>query len=976
LPCFTGQQFFRSSDNSGLEKLFKTHLIAEAGKTFVSDLINWVSFNSEISNIVDQLNHTLEEPPIKLRQHFASHPGGFCREFVRRRLSMAEAYVIITRLYSPENSENRLQALRTLMKQSMHAKTVNMPINTARVQIYLIKEAIKAYGDRRRQMECVADFGKASFGNEAVIRGFLKDHGLIEIPEEGKPLKNFELGWDDHVHDCLTEGRKTPTRVLIDAFVKGLSRITLLYNNFDEENMISEAITAGEILGISVDIGIEFSVGQAGGRRHYIYIPPTFRRSRDFSSFLKEHEIELAPFKNGLHKNIENRYHSIVSVMKQFNEIHLPKLNEDFASDSPCWFEPLTEPEISKIVAYGQPSREHLSELLFERFKKTFLNRVLFFKTQVMAAKKRFRQGTFSQWELDAVHARYHECRQTYTHLSRAELASKYLASRSSVDYDSFFSSELPLLETLSDLPGKLVMIHPNSIGLKKAIRHIIEFAQYITHIETMNLRESATRNPTDLIVFNKFIFLLNNQPAEALVEFLEQQDITGVSREQIEEACRIAAARPIVPTCGSDSSGRNKMIPGMGFIRSSMISPAVKEKFLEKHFVIPKPIGSLIINHGRWAKELPHEESDNEMIVCMGKQLPPLPNKVGDEKEIELISFWRFWKYLNPGLKNMLRLFTGFSVALYWMMNFQFEANLFLGAVFAAIWFIITFNRNILVDLIASSGTDFKRWSLHNVNFDNAYQSLLWTGFSVPVMGLVKNNFDLLWPYMKTGMLYESSKFFFICIANGIYISTHNRLRNFDRSVIKANFFRSVLSWPVAAVFAPAGNLIGAPSIVQAKFWSDVVAGFIEGGAKFSQRFILRKRDLTEILPRLYSEERNERLTAMLDILYIWARAPRGKTCLRLLFLNKPSLGERVWKRRNESSEETKARAKRYQALYHRLVELFSFAGMLSILSEYALKNFSGRDAVELSNLIGAEAEDFLAWLKALEKHIPQEEA
>ena len=82
-------------------------------------------------------------------------------------------------------------------------------------------------------------------------------------------------------------------------------------------------------------------------------------RSRDFL-LLKEHEAELAPFKAGLHKNIENRYRSIVSVMKQFNEIHLPKLNEDFASDSQCWLEPLTEPEI-KIVAYGQPSREHLS---------------------------------------------------------------------------------------------------------------------------------------------------------------------------------------------------------------------------------------------------------------------------------------------------------------------------------------------------------------------------------------------------------------------------------------------------------------------------------------------------------------------------------------------------------------------------------------------------------------------------------------
>lgn len=960
----------------GADELSKLRKLTDLGKSFLNDLIHWASFNEEINTIVDKLNQALEEPPVKLGHRFVSHPGGFCREFVRRRISMAEAYIIITKLHSPENFETRLQALRTLMEQSLHAKTVTMPINTARVQIFLIKEAIKAHGDRRRQMESVADFGRASFGHEAVIRGFLKDHGLIEIPEEGKALKAMNLGWDDHVHDSLTEGRKTPTRILIDSFVKGLSRITLLYNAVGEERMISEAISAGEILGISVEIGIEFSVGHGGCRRHYLYVPPAFKRSRDFFAFLKEHEADLAELRTGLHKNVENRHQSIVSVIRQFNEIHLPKLNEDFASDNPCWFSPLTEPELQKIVAYGQPSREHLSELLFERFKKVFLNRVLFFKTQTMAAEKRFRKGIFSQWELDAVHARYHECRQTYIHLSRADLASKYLASRSSVDYDSSFTTELPILENLGNLHGKIVLLHPIGLGLKNAIKHVIEFAAYITHLETMNLRDSASRNPSDLIVFNKFLFYLNNQPVSEILEFLEQEGISDVAKEAVESARKITETRAIIPTCGSDSSGRNKLIPGMGFIRSSMISPAIKKEFLEKHFVLPRPISSMIINQGKWSEALSKEDIDQETIICMGKQLPPLPNKVGDEREIELIDFSRFWRYLNPDLKNLFRLTVGFVVALYWMIWVQFDAEIFTGAVFAAIWFLITFYRNVLVDLIASSGTDFKRWSFRNVNFDNAYQSLFWTGFSVPVMGLVKNNFDVVWPYLKSGVFYESSKFFCICIANGIYISLHNRLRNFDRSVIKANFFRSVLSWPIATVFAPAGNLIGVPSIVQAKFWSDVVAGFIEGSGKFSQRFILRKRDLTEILPRLYAEDRNERITAMLDILYIWARAPRGKTCLRLLLLNKPSLGEKIWGSRRETAEETQIRAKRFRALFYRLLELFSFAGMLNILTEYALRQFSGHDALELTHLIGSEAEDFLAWLKALEKHLPPEPA
>lgn len=941
---------------------------------FINGIINWLSFNEEIHSIVDRLNQKLDEPPVRLGRRHISHPGGFGREFGRRRLSIAEAYLIIARHHSPEHADNRLNALRVLMEQSLHAKTVTMPINTARVQIQLMKDAVKSQSNRRLQMEHVADFGLASFGHEAVIRSYLKDLALVEVPELGKPLNKLDLGWDDHVHDALSEGRKTPTQVLLDSFIKGMSRITIVYNNIEEERMIHEALTAGEILGIDVEIGIEFSVGKGGSRRHYMYVPPLCSRSRDFFNFLERHRSDLEEFRAGLKANQENRYKSLLSVIKQFNEIHLPKLNEDFSAESPCWFPTITEEEFRRVVACGQASREHLSELLKERFVKIFHKRVLLYKTMVMAAKDRFKRGIFSQWEMDAILSRYESTRKTYEGISRSELAAKYLATRSSVDYDSVFADELPLLERLSRLPGKLAMIHPLELGLKKAIKHIIEFSGLITNVETMNLRDSASRNPSDIIVFNKFIFSLNNRPLDEISAFLEQNDISGISSEQLEKAKAVTTQRCILPNCGSDSTGRNKLIPGMGFIRSSQLCPKIRKEFLEKHVVLPQPISTLYLNRGRFSKELASDDlGEHDAIVCMGKQTQIPGQKVGDEAEVASVDLHHFWRYLNPEIKNFFRLLTGFVVAMYWMYIFQFEGDLLVGTIFASIWFFITFFRNILVDLVASSGTDFKNYSLKNVNFDNAYQSVFWTGFSVPILGLVKNNFDFFWPGLKSGMFFEGSKFFFICLANGIYISTHNILRNFDRSVIKGNFFRSVLSWPVVTLFAPVGNLMGIPSIVQAKFWSDVVAGFIEGSNKFSNRFTLRKRDLTEILPRLHSEDREDRITAMLDVLYIWARAPRGKTCLRLLLLNKPSLGERIWKRRRETADEIEARALKFRNYFKRLLELFSNAGMLNILTDFALKYFDGRDAVELTALIGDEAEDFLVWLKELGRHFPQ---
>ncbi len=109
--------------------------------------------------------------------------------------------------------------------------------------------------------------------------------------------------------------------------------------------------------------------------------------------------------------------------------------------------------------------------------------------------------------------------------------------------------------------------------------------------------------------------------------------------------------------------------------------------------------------------------------------------------------------------------------------------------------------------------------------------------------------------------------------------------LRGFDRKVVRANFFRSVLAWPLATAFAPLGNLLAIPSIVQAKIWSDVVAGFIEGGGKYLTVLRLRRRDLEEIVPRLSGREREERFTALLDLLFLYREEPRTASSLKAIF-------------------------------------------------------------------------------------------
>ncbi len=79
-----------------------------------------------------------------------------------------------------------------------------------------------------------------------------------------------------------------------------------------------------------------------------------------------------------------------------------------------------------------------------------------------------------------------------------------------------------------------------------------------------------------------------------------------------------------------------------------------------------------------------------------------------------------------------------------------------------------------------------------------------------------------------------------------------------FNEKIIKANFFRSVFAWPPATIFSFLGDFLFVPSIVQAKFWSDFMAALIEGIGKSTRQLFLSKRDLLEILPHVYSGDKN----------------------------------------------------------------------------------------------------------------------
>jgi hypothetical protein len=909
-------------------------------------LVDALSFNPEIKELCETLNRRISEPGRRKRGDIVSHPGGFSRELYRRRLTIADSYTRIVRELESDQSEERLVALRNLIQQSFHAKTIHLPLNTARVQINLIKEAIKNQNNRRRQLELLSDFTLASYGDERVIRGLCKRFYLIEVPDVGKPLKDLHMGWDGHVHDNLSEGRKTPSQVLLDAFVKGISEIVLAYYTFRDESIIREAYEAGAILGIKVQIGMEFSVGPRWGRRHFMYIPPYFEQVEDLVDFLKKREKDLSSFFTGLNENAERRRQTVSRMLETFNEECLPKINEGYVPGNPRHCPSIQWSDLKSIVLDGQASRIHLGELLFSKLKPVYFKRVLFEKAQYELARDRHLRKELSSLELNILKERYEHIRHEYTSLSPDGLRQKYIDGSTREDYDSFFTAEEEILPQLVATGGSIVYIHPLEGGLEKAVQSVLNPPHGITHVETFNMQDSFKRNPNDLRLFNSFIHALNRGNLKDLKTMLQDLRIQGYPEGTLESILTHYRDKPLFPVCGSDSTGRDPTIPGMGFISPDHIPKKLRGYYKKSHYALPLPISRLILNPSNG--DHTSNGRDRGIILSMGKTVESYYNPVGDEEERERIELRAAWRYLNPFIKMILRLAVSFPVAYHTI-----------GLNYALLWYGITFFRNVMVDLVSAKGLDPRDWSARDINFENATQSLFWTGFSVPLLTFVKVQVDsfLALTSLTSDLVRQVIRFFAICFTNGVYISSHNRLRGFDDQVAKANFFRSILAWPPAAVFSFFGDLLFIPSVVQAKFWSDFMAAMIEGRGKSSRQMHLRKRDLSEILPQLFSGDRRERTVAMLDTLYIWARRRKGKLSLRQMLREQD----------RSSGSQTGQHEKEGLSYTEKLKELFLANGAFLTLIDFSIREFDGKNAYFMNSLVSSYYPRFCEWLKGV---------
>ena len=499
---------------------------------------------------------------------------------------------------------------------------------------------------------------------------------------------------------------------------------------------------------------------------------------------------------------------------------------------------------------------------------------------------------------------------------------------------------EVPDLLRLSpcELSKKLASLHSghritlnlSNLKVEDVLELLYDCEGTITRLEIFNLKDYADGHTAHLNDINLLQQALNEGSVISLKRIIRKilSDIETTDRPDRNERIwklktilhdiihlkSLYEGTPLKSRIGSDSTGRSPRVHGMGLAVIETLSPRARKEVVrqagENREIIPMTMtvlrrltfvpyrgsGRLLRNLIRLAGRLPvirrlghrciedwHvEEKSIRMkqpggIVTLGGVQKDLANDLYLKpprlnRNPERVS----WRYMNTRLKNTLKVLIGFVPA---FTTFALTKDWWVLAYGGAfIWFGITGLRNILQSVLGGGGlrrSPLLRWNDY-VSWDRLTDSLLYTGFSVPLLDWVVKTVILDQGFGITTASHPVALYSCMALANGIYLSSHNAFRGFPRTVIVGNFFRSILSIPIAIVFnAATGSLLhlaevqGIEGVLQkwaaviSKAASDFVAGIIEGLSDRYTNIQSRFREYRKKLSGLF------KVYAQLEVMY-----------------------------------------------------------------------------------------------------------
>jgi len=902
------------------------------------------------------------------------HPHGI-KEMTETK-GLRTAYAVAQLLSSLEvgGVDDRINALHSLRYEVIDTAEGPLAKNTARVLLEIMKDLVRAHGYYRKQLELAHEFRRTASGKPRIVRQQLRHYHLLEMPEEWN-----QIAFDDHVHDANTKGRKSSTHLIMDAWIKGIRRLRVIHYNYIEPRFAAELLEAARILDIDIRIGIEFSSRYINKYAQLIWVPRGFSDVQSFLCFLAEPPV-IKLMEAGRHASLYQQQY-VMDLLSKFNEVHRPALNRKLGVD----LAPIKPDDFLAFVGIGQKSKLHLSKFIHTKLLNALQSQVALLRREYNTRADTGRREEITQWiqqanglDLESMVDEYLEPE------SNPDIANPDIPAHGPDIPELLRLSPFELVSRLAKLhSGYRLTLNLTNLKVEEVLELIYDCQGMITRLEIFNLKDYAAGKTAHVADISRLMQAINEGSAIHLKQVISEiigrlnHDAAGKRQAQVDKLTAILHdidtlksfynGRSLKARIGSDSTGRSPQVHGMGLaIRETL--PRRARQFIERNRqqdareiipiqmtayktmkFIPKkrnmPAGQMkywltaMLSTNGWLGLTCREgwEVDPTAtrmanpgnIVTLGGVQKKIDNDLRLNPPEATAKRSRFrWRYLNSHLQNALKVIIGFIPAFF---TFALTKDWWLLAYFGAfIWFGITGLRNIMQSVLGGGG--FKRspllnWNDH-ISWTRITDSLMFTGFSVPLLDYIVKTLILDRVFGITTGSQPVLLYTFMALANGIYLSSHNILRGLPKGAVYGNFFRSILSIPIAIGFNMViGTMLSSAGVAEvslvlqkwaaiiSKAASDVVAGIIEGLADRHKNIQARLREYTIKFAQLfdtyaqleliypevqtfkildYSAHPGHRANAeardlekiimiqALDLLYFWMYQPRSRTALR----------------------------------------------------------------------------------------------
>ncbi len=816
------------------------------------------------------------------------HPHGIKELAASPVARMASAVINLLRNLEAGDTpaRDRLLALEVLYDEVLNSAHSQLRRNTARVLLQIMKDLVRdAHGDRLTQLKLAHDFRRAVQGTPRVVRKLLARYHLPEMPESWN-----QIAFDDHVYDANTKGHKSPTHLIMDAWIKGIRDITVAYEYWIPGDAARELLRAAEITGVKVRIGIEYQVPFYGRYANLLWIPRGFSSNDDYLEFL--HHPQLASFMKRGQEVLAWKKGRVLRFLAIWNESIRPRIAREWGLN----IAPLAPEKFLKFVSRGQPGLRHLAECLHQHILPAAETKARELAENSVANRANLER--LEQLNPDIISDEW---------LSRDKHPELIDLSRPDAPENLPELMRLPPAELVHQLqelnPGYRLVLGVSGLRVEDVAEFLADCRGAVTHLEIFNMRGWLEGKLIDLKAIGEFQRALNLGLGPRVKQMIRQ-----MGRRFEREGNEARAARfgeilrnvpklwehyrhnPLKSRLGTSSGGRRAY--GMGLVLKETLPPRALAELKHKHhrhehqIPICSPVEECesfrepenptfwqrlgarlrslpglhhlgMERHSEWktASEYCRICANGNIVNLGGLNIGTHNNLLGEEhtEATKRLGFF----YLNSRITNILKVLIGAIPA---FGAFQYTQHWWFLAWFGTlIWFGITGCRNVLQMLFAAKG--FSRSTLihwkDQVNINRICDSLMYTGFSVLLLEMLTRVVILQNTLGLTVQNHPLLVFTVLSIVNGSYICTHNLFRGLPKQAAIGNIFRSVLAIPVASlanfllyqllfllgVSSPEVYLVPSAAIVS-KMSSDTVAAVIEGYADSQVNLRMRRWD------------------------------------------------------------------------------------------------------------------------------------